>query len=104
MEQEHSRAIIVFERAKKRRQHQFLRDEAVTADAIQREAAKRQHIAEHYSLRSSPIAAITFETSNFFQASTVSLLSNFGVGLDITEPILGVSLLLQQQLLSLFYQ
>ena len=68
VEQDHSRAIIDFERAEKRRQQQFLRDEAAAADAIQREAARRQHIVGHYSLRSSPIAAITFETSNFFQA------------------------------------
>ena len=77
VEQEHSKAIIVFERAAKRQQQQFLRDEATAAEAIQRETARMQHIAEHYSLRNSPIAAITSETSNFFHASTVSPSSNF---------------------------
>ena len=71
VEREHSKAIIVFERAEKRRQQQFLKDETAAADAIQRETARRQHIAEHYSLRSSPIVAITPGTSNFFHASTV---------------------------------
>ena len=85
VEQDHSKAIIVFERAEKRQQQQFLRDEAAAADAIQRETARRQHITEHYSLRSSPIVAITSETSNFFQASTVFPCQIFWVlRLDIT--------------------
>ena len=41
VEQEHSKEIIVFERAEKRRQQQFFRDEAAAADALQREAATR---------------------------------------------------------------
>ena len=77
VEQEHSKAIIVFERAEKRRQQQFLRDEATAADALQRDAARRQHIAEHYFLRNSSIIANTSETSNFFHVSTVSPLSKF---------------------------
>ena len=71
VEEENSREIIIFQRAKKRRQQQLLRDKAAAADTIQRETARRQHIAEHYSLRSSPIIATTSETSNFFHASTL---------------------------------
>ena len=39
VEQEHSKAIVVFERAKKRRQEQMPREEAATADATQRDMA-----------------------------------------------------------------
>ncbi|GMP34699.1 hypothetical protein CsSME_00007464 [Camellia sinensis var. sinensis] len=65
VEKEHSKEIIVFQRAEKRRQQQLLRDEAVATDITQRELARRQHTAEHYSLHSSPIIATTFENSNF---------------------------------------
>ncbi|GMQ08457.1 hypothetical protein CsSME_00052177 [Camellia sinensis var. sinensis] len=73
VEEEHSKEIIIFQRAETRRQQQLLRDEAAAADAIQRETARRQHIAEHYSLCSSPIIATTSETSNFFHASILLL-------------------------------
>ena len=81
VEQEHSKAIIVFERAEKRQQQQFLRDEAAAADALQTYAARRQHIAKHYSLRSSPTATVTSETSNFFKASTIFLVNLVGIEL-----------------------
>lgn len=77
VEQEHSKAIIVFERVEKRRQQQIFRDEAAAADALQREAARRQQTAEHYSPRSSPISANTSGTSNFSHTSAVFLLSTF---------------------------
>ncbi|XP_028084311.1 flocculation protein FLO11-like [Camellia sinensis] len=56
VEQEHSKAIVVFERAKKRWQEQMLKEEAATADATQGEMVRRQQTAGHYSLRSSPIS------------------------------------------------
>ena len=71
VEEENSREIIIFHRAEKRRQQQLLRDKVAAADTIQRETVRRQHIAKHYSLRSSPIIAITSEISNFFHASTL---------------------------------
>ena len=79
VDDEYSREIIVFQRAEKRRQQQFFRDEAAAADAIQRDTARRQHIDAHYSLRSSPIVAITSETSNFFHASAVFPCQIFGI-------------------------
>ena len=79
VEQEHSKAIIVFERAEKRRQQQFLRDKVAAVDALQRETAKRQQTAEHYSLRSPPISANTSGASNFFHASAVFPCQIFGI-------------------------
>lgn len=96
VEQEHPKAIIVFERAEKKRQQQFLRDEAAAADALQREAAQRQQTIEHPPLRSFPISANTSETSNFFRISTVFPLSAFVLKFDIALHFF----LLQQQLSS----
>ena len=76
VEQEHSKAMIVFERAEKRRQQQFLRDEAAAAVILQRETARRQQTARHYTLRSSPINADTSGVGNslyFSDFSSVSL-------------------------------
>ena len=77
VEQEHSKAIVVFERAKKRRQEQ--REEAATADATQGEMVRRQQTAGHYSLRSSPISTSASGTSNFFHTSAVFTLSACGI-------------------------
>ena len=71
VEQEHSKAIVVFERAEKRRQQQILREKAAAANALQRELARKQRSAGHYSLRSSPISTSASGTSNFFHTSTV---------------------------------
>ena len=65
MEQEHPKAMIVFERAEKRRQQQFLRDEPAAADILQRETVRRQQTARDYTLRSSPIIADTSGAGNF---------------------------------------
>ena len=76
IEQEHSKAMIVFERAEKRRQQQFLRDEVAAVDILQRETARRQQTARHYTLRSSPIIADTSGAGNslyFCDFSFVSL-------------------------------
>ncbi|XP_028099890.1 uncharacterized protein LOC114299370 [Camellia sinensis] len=56
VEQKHSKAVVVFERAEKRRQQQILRERAAAVDALQRELARKQRTAGHYSLRSSPIS------------------------------------------------
>ena len=77
VEQEHSKEIIVFERAEKKRQQQLLRDEAATADALQRETVRKQQTAEHYSLRSSPTSVNTSRTSKFFHTAAVFSLSTF---------------------------
>ncbi|KAF5931547.1 hypothetical protein HYC85_027718 [Camellia sinensis] len=63
VEQEYSKAIVVFERAEKKRQQQILRERAAAADALQRELARRQRIARHYSLRSSPISTSSSGTT-----------------------------------------
>ena len=65
VEQEHSKAIIVFERAEKRRQQQFLRDEPAAAAILQRATVRGQQTARDYILRSSPIIAGTSGASNF---------------------------------------
>ena len=61
---EHSKELIVFQRVEKRRQQQMLRDEAAAANALQREAARKQQTAKHYTLRNSPTIATTSKTSN----------------------------------------
>ena len=66
VEEEHFKEIIVFQRSEKMRQQQVLRNEATAADALQREAVKRQQTAKHYTLRSSPTITTTSETDNFF--------------------------------------
>ncbi|CAL5400221.1 unnamed protein product [Camellia sinensis] len=92
-EEEHSKEIIVFQRPEKRRQQQVLRDEAAVADALQRKAARRQQITEHYAFRSSPTIATTSETAlqrpiiknGFLQCCKVIEQSNMAISSHLSQ-------------------
>ncbi|XP_028074388.1 uncharacterized protein LOC114276767 [Camellia sinensis] len=83
-------AVEEEERAEKRWQQQLLRDEASATAAIQRETARRQHIAEHYSHRSPPIVTNTSKTSPIFSIHFLrpSIPAHFPSGLTPYLPYL----------------
>ncbi|XP_028102243.1 uncharacterized protein LOC114301222 [Camellia sinensis] len=76
VEVEHSKELIVFQRAEKRRQQQMLRDEVAAADALQREVARQQKNCwtlyssqlsdhSHYFLNHNNSFAFSFDKDSF---------------------------------------